>query len=126
MENTNYSVKIRTSSRELTARERIRFKDTSAAVSLDDATNGGSIIITNPAAYVILDVHNEKADTPDYVKFVVIDEAGNSYITGSDSFYRSFLEIFEEMQGEGEYSIEVSKHDSKNYKGKGFIKAAIV
>ena len=121
-----YSVKIRESSRELTAREKIRFKDTSTAIAIDDATNDGALIIINPVAYVILDIHNEKADTPDYSKIIVVDDSGNSYITGSESFYRSFIDIFADMQGEGEYSIEVRKIESKNYKGKGFIKCSIV
>ena len=121
-----YSVKIREASRELTAREKIRYKDTSTAMAIDDATNNGALIIVNPVAYVILDIHNERADTPDYSKIIVVDDAGNSYITGSESFVRSFLDIFNEMQGEGEYSIEVRKIESKNYKGKGFIKCSIV
>lgn len=121
-----YSVKIREASRELTAREKIRYKDTSTALAVDYATNDGALIIVNPVAYVMLDIHNEKADTPDYSKIIVVDDSGNSYITGSDSFVRSFLDIFKEMQGEGEYSIEVRKIESKNYKGKCFIKCSIV
>ena len=97
-----YSVKIREASRELTAREKIRYKDTSTALAIDDATNDGALVIVNPVAYVMLDIHNEKADNPDYSKIIVVDDSGNSYITGSDSLVRSFLNIFNEMQGERE------------------------
>ena len=121
-----YSATIRESSFELSARDRLRFKDMSNSASLDELTNGAEFIIHNPKGYVVVDIHNDKADTPDYIKFVVIDDNGASFSTGSDSFIRSFVDIFNEMQGEGEYDIVVSKHESKNYKGKGYIKASIL
>lgn len=124
----DYEVKIREASFEMSAREKLRYKDTSTAIDLNTATTDCAFIITRPVAYVVLDVHNEKAkDNPNYTKYVVIDDAGNSYITGSESFWRSFREIFDEMQSEDEgYSIEVRQVESNNYKGKSFIKCAIV
>ena len=121
-----YSATIRESSFELSARDRLRFKDMSNSASLDELTNEAEFIIHNPKGYVVVDIHNDEADTPDYIKFVVIDDNGASFSTGSDSFIRSFVDIFNEMQGEGEYDIVVSKHESKNYKGKGYIKASIL
>lgn len=124
----NYEVKIREASFELSARDRLRFKDTSTAIdlnaSVDDTT---AFVITNPKGYVILDIHNEKSkDNPDYVKYIVVDEAGNTYMTGSHSFWNSFKEIFDEMGTTSEgYSIEVMKIESNNYKGKSFLKCVI-
>ena len=122
----NYEVKITECSKDLKARERLFVKDTSDAIKLDEATAEGEIIIT-PAYYAILGVHNEKADDVDYSTYVVVDIAGNKFVTGSDSFFKAFLEIFNEMSGEDEeYSIKVYRLESKNYKGKSFITCSIV
>ncbi len=122
---TDYSVKIDTCSREFTARERLMFKDFSNAQQLDTLTDTDPMVIT-PADYAILSVHNEKSkDKKDYRKFVIMDKAGNKFITGSESFIKAFMEIVEEM-GDEEFSIECYKVPSKNYQGKNFITCSIV
>ena len=121
-----YNVTISSASRELSARERIAIKDFSNAMPLDEATKDGKLVIT-PVDYAVLDVHNEKSDNKDYKKFVVIDAAGTKYVTGSENFFDSFMEIMEEMSGEDEeFSIEVYQMESKNYKGKSFITCSIL
>lgn len=121
-----YNVTISSASRELSARERIAIKDFSNAIPLDEATKDGKLVI-NPVDYAVLDVHNEKSDNKDYKKFVVIDAAGTKYVTGSENFFDSFMEIMEEMSGEDEeFSIEVYQMESKNYKGKSFITCSIL
>lgn len=121
-----YEVKIVNCNKELTARERIKLKDTTNAVSLDEATEGSSLVIS-PSTWAELEIHNErnKDGNVDYKKFVIIDEAGTKYVTGSESFWTSFLEIAAEM-GEEAFDIEAYKVDSKNYKGKQFISCSIV
>lgn len=122
-----YSVSIRECSTELTARERIKLKDTTNAIKLDEAASGETPLVIRPAAYAVLDIHNEKSDNKDYPNYIIMDDAGNKYVTGSESFWTSFKEIFEEMQNENEaYEIEVYKVDSKNYKGKQFLTCSIV
>lgn len=121
-----YNVTISSASRELSARERIAIKDFSNAIPLDEATKDGKLVI-NPVDYAVLDVHNEKSDNKDYKKFVVIDASGTKYVTGSENFFDSFMEIMEEMSGEDEeFSIEVYQMESKNYKGKSFITCSIL
>lgn len=121
-----YNVTISSASREMSARERIAIKDFSNAIPLDEATKDGKLVIT-PVDYAVLDVHNEKSDNKDYKKFVVIDAAGTKYVTGSENFFDSFMEIMEEMSGEDEeFSIEVYQMESKNYKGKSFITCSIL
>lgn len=125
---TGYSVAIKEVSKELTARERIMLKDTSNAVKIDEAASGDSPLVITPAAYAVLSVHNEKStDNKDYENYVILDKGGTKFVTGSPSFWCSFMEIWEEMEGETEeYSIEVYKKDSKNYKGKQFLTCSIV
>ena len=122
-----YKVSISEVSKELTARERIMLKDTSNAVKLDEAANGDTPLVITPAAYAVLDIHNEKSDNVDYKNYIIMDASGTKYVTGSPSFWNSFIEIWEEMENEPEeYSIEVYKMDSKNYKGKQFLTCSIV
>lgn len=123
----DYEVKINSVSKELTARERVMLKDTRNAIKLDEAIKDTPLVIS-PAYYAVLDVHNEKSkEDKDFQNFIVVDTAGNKYVTGSASFFEAFTEIVEEMNGTGEeYEVEIYKLDSKNYKGKQFITCSIV
>lgn len=121
-----FEAKIREASKELTAKERVKFKDTTNAVQLDDATKENPLVIA-PDFYVILDIHNERSEDKDYVKYIVVDKVGNKFVTGSESFFTAFKSIFEEMGGTNEeYEIEVYRLPSKNYKGKEFLTCSIV
>ena len=120
-----YSVAIKESSRELTAKQRIALKDTTEAVKLDEATQVEPVII-NVDMYAILAIHNEKSENPDYDNYVVVDKNGTKYVTGSASFWSSFMDIFTEMEGEDEaWTLKVYRVPSKNYKGKDFITCSI-
>lgn len=123
----DYEVKIKSTSKELTARERVMLKDTRNAIKLDEAVSETPLVIS-PDYYAVLDVHNEKSkEDKDFENYIVVDTDGNKYVTGSRSFYEAFTEIVEEMDGTGEeYQIEIYKLDSKNYKGKQFITCSIV
>lgn len=123
----DYEVKIKSTSKELTARERVMLKDTRNAIKLDEAVNETPLVIT-PDYYAVLDIHNEKSkEDKDFENYLIVDVGGNKYVTGSHSFFDAFTEIVEEMDGTGEeYQIEIYKLDSKNYKGKKFITCSIV
>lgn len=123
-----YNVEIRETSKELSAREKIKFKDTSLAVRLDEATADGSVIIITPIAYVVLDVHNEHAkDDKDYANYIIVDKTGEMYLTGSESLWTSFIDIWDDMRGEKEeYQVKVYRLPSKNYKDKTFLTCSII
>ena len=124
--NANYSVQIKETSRELSAKERIAMKDTTNAIKLDTACEGTTITIV-PAAYAILSIHNEKSDNIDYENYVIIDADNNKYVTGSTAFFPSFKNIWDEMAGETEeWALECYKLDSNNYNGKQFLTCSIV
>ena len=123
---TGYEVTIKEASMELTAKERIRLKDTTNAIKLDTATDEAPLTIS-PKAFAILSIHNEKSDSKDYTKFLVVDTNGTKYVTGSESFITAFKDIVDEMAEAGEegYDIEVYRMESKNYKGKSFITCSL-
>ena len=123
---TGFEAKIREASKELTAKERVKFKDTTNAIQLDDATKDNPLVVA-PDFYVILDIHNERSEDKDYVKYIIVDKNGNKFVTGSESFFSAFKSIFDEMGDCGEdYEIEVYRLPSKNYKGKEFLTCSIV
>lgn len=121
-----YEAKVSEASRELTAREKIRFKDITATVSIDLATSNEPLII-EPTGFAVIDVHNEKSENPDYKKYVVEAADGELYSTGSESFWKSFMDIYNEMAGEDEkWQLKIFRKDSNNYKGKQFITCTIL
>jgi len=120
-----YSASIKEASRDLTAKERIMLKDTTSAVKLDEATQVEDIHISVDT-YAILNIHNDKATPTDYENYIILDRNGTKYVTGSQSFWNAFMDIFNEMKNESEeWSIRVYRHPSKNYSGKDFITCAI-
>ena len=121
-----YSVSIKETSKQLSAKERIMFKDTTSAKKIDEESQIGDFIIT-PSFYGILEVHNEKSDNVDYENYVIVDESGEKYVTGSASFWSSFMDIAKEMEGETEeWAVKVFRVPSKNYKGKDFLTCSII
>lgn len=123
---SQYEVKITECSKELSAKERIAIKDTANAIKLDEATTDGNHVEINVDFYAILSIHNEKSDDKDYDNYVIVDKSGEKYVTGSNSFFNSFKNIFDEMENEDEeWVLDVYRHPSKNYVGKDFITCSI-
>lgn len=129
---TGYSVKIADASKELTKKERVMLKDTGDALKLDDVIQGEPIII-NPDYWVKLMVHNEKSDNVDYPVYLIVDKNGTKYVTGSEAFWTTFSDIWDEMTdemtGDGndeEWQLKCYKLDSKNYKGKQFLTCSVI
>lgn len=125
----SYKVEIQEASKAFSKRETIKIKDVSNAVKFDEIAEGSSVVII-PSAYAVLSVHNDKSENKDYPLYIILDKDGTKYMTGSVSFWNSFIDIWEEMT-EGvdepeEFEIEVYKKDSKNYKGKKFLTCSIV
>lgn len=123
---TGFEVTIRETSREISAKERVKIKDTTNAVKLDTATQKGEVIII-PDMYAILDIHNENGDDKDYVNYIIIDVDGTKFVTGSESFWSSFINIYKEMENDTEeWSLSVYRVPSKNRPGKDFITCSIL
>ena len=124
---TTYKAMVEDASWTMTAREKLRYTDLTDAIQLDEATQSGDVII-DVDKWAVINVHNEKSDTVDYMKYVIIDKDEQVYVTGSESFWKSFVQIYEVMSEEGEttYSIKVYRRESKNYKGKDFLTWRII
>lgn len=126
-----YEAKIQFASRELTAKERIRIKDFTHAIQLDDAVLPDQPLVIDYDYHVKVSVHNEhaKGDNKDYFKTVICDKGGNAYITGSESFTTAMEDILDEMNevapGE-DITLECYKVPSKNFQGKCFLTCTIV
>lgn len=124
-----YNVKIIGSTRELTPRERVKAKNFSNAIRLDEAIpspDDAPLSITVDYC-VEMEVHNEKSNNKEYRKFLIYDTEGNKYVTGSEAFWKELVSITEELEGTGEtIDIEVFKLPSKNYSGKAFITCSLV
>jgi hypothetical protein len=129
---SNYSATILESSRELTARERVMFKDTQNAISMNDfaeqaKAEGGKAIIENVKDFVHITVHNDKSDDKDYDNFLVIDANGEKYVTGSHAFWNAFQDIYNEMKNETEpWGVQLNLIPSKNYKGKNVLTCSLI
>lgn len=124
---TTYKAMVEDASWTMTAREKLRYTDLTDAIQLDEATQSGDVII-DVDKWAVINVHNEKSDTVDYMKYVIVDKDEQVYVTGSESFWKSFVQIYEVMSEEGEttYSIKVYRRESKNYKGKDFLTCRII
>ena len=129
---SNYSATIIEASRELTARERVMFKDTQNAISMNDFAESaksadGKAFIENVTDYVHIMVHNDKSDDKDYDNYMVIDGQGDKYVTGSKAFWNAFMDIYNEMKDETEpWNIQLNLIPSKNYKGKNVLTCSLV
>ena len=129
---SNYSATISESSRELSEKERVMFKDLGNAIKLNDLADGASAsgekaIIDNVKDYAILSIHNEASEDVDYNNYLVVDAEGNKYYTGSTPFWNSFKSIWDEMHDSGEdWGIQLNLIPSKNYAGKTVLTCSLV
>ena len=124
-----YKTEINYSFKELSPKEKIKMKTSNDFQSLDtlldDAGQSIQLVVDN---FVALNVHNDNSESKDYTKYIVIDDKGEKYSTGSESFFTTLSMIVDEMKAidEGNFEIRVFKKPSKNYQGRGFITCELV
>ena len=126
---SDYKVTIKESSMELTAKQRLMYKDTGDAVKLDEAVSENEPLAIEPIAYVVLSIHNEKSDNPDYEQYLIISADGTKYVTGSSNFFDAFVDIWDELGGvetDEAWMINVYKKPSNNFKGKFFLTCSVI
>ena len=128
---SNYTATITESSREFSAKERVMFKDLGNAESMIDyaraAIEQGAKATIDVADFALISIHNEATDDVDYTNYLLIDKNGNKYYTGSESFWNSFKNIYNEMKdSDEEWGIELNLLPSKNYKGKEILTCSLI
>lgn len=121
-----YNVTIAKASKELTHKERVRMKDTTNAISIDEITQDGPVLI-DLDYYAVLNVHNERSESIDYTVCILVDKAGTKYRTGSPSFLTALDEVMVDMADCDEpWQLEIYRHPSKKNKGKEFLTCSVV
>ena len=129
-----YKSEITFASKELTKREKVMLSDVSSATKFDEVVKGvDDTFDMEPVAYAVVSIENDKAKgEKQYEVIVILDAAGNKFVTGSQSFREAFIGIWDQMTDNGviaegeEFSIRVYKRPSKNYSGKAFISCALI
>lgn len=128
-----YKSSVQFASKPLTARERIKIKDTSDAISLDTATAGTTAaesLLIEYDYHAVLAIENDKAENKNYNHLVIVDKAGTKFYTGSESVMRALSDICDELADMGDDGepvvIKFFRKPSNNYKGKEFITCALV
>ena len=122
-----YSARVVSSSRELTKRESLLMCDTTSAVKLDQVLQSlDDRLVIDPAGWAIIQVDNPKSKgDKQYTRYVIMDESGTTYVTGSESFWEAFTDISSFMEDDP-FQIEAFKLPSKNREGQSFITCKIV
>ena len=124
---TGYNVEIEACSKDLTGKQKVQVKDTTDCVRLDALTAQNGNVVIDVDYWAELSVHNEMADNKDYKNYIICDKDGTRYLTGSDAFWSSFMNIWEEMDGDDEpWKLKVYRQDSKNHPGKDFITCSMI
>lgn len=125
----NFTTSIQYASFEMTARERIKFKDITDAVKIDEYTANNGAFTATIKGYVILNIHNPKSKSnPDYHNYVYIDVDGKKYVSGSESLWNAFNEIREELEADNDtdpIALTFYRVPSKNYAGKDFLSCSL-
>ena len=122
-----FTVEVVNCSKELSKKEQVMIKDLTKCENLNDIVTEQAIVI-KPVMTAELKVHNEHSnDNKDYTVYIVQDESGSVYKTGSKSFFTTLLNIIDDMSGcDEEWAVNIYTKPSKNYKGKGFITCSVV
>lgn len=122
---SDYKVNVIASSKELTKMDKIRMKDTSDTIALDGATQNGAVIF-QPIAWVMLEIHNDKAQDGTYVNYIIQAADGTKYRTGSESFWKTFVSLWEDLEDETGWELKCYRLPSKNRPGKDFLTCSLV
>ena len=131
MENKNtntYQATITESSRDFTAREKLKYTDTAGMIKLADSLKEHDELVLQIVDYAVVEVENAKAkEDNEYRQYVLIANDDKVYYTGSESFWNSYKQIFDVMKEEDEeYEIKIYRVASKNRQGQSFITCSII
>lgn len=125
MANSNYKVTIVSSTRELTKREQVKYKELADAKSLDELSQEIENPIIKVKDLIQLEIHNEASENKDYTACVIVDKDDIIYNTSSPSFIEKAFDIYNDLEGD-DVDLKIIRKESKNFKGKQFITCTLV
>lgn len=118
---------VSTSLENMTKVELVAFKDVTDCILLEKyLEEHGDETTMVVKDYVELAVENDRSENKNYNVFIIIDENGTKYRTGSESFKRAFLDIYTDLKDETGWAIKIYGKPSKNYNGKNFLTCSVV
>lgn len=121
-----FTVEVAEVSKEVSHKEKVMLKDTTDCERFDRLTADDQTALVDVAFWAVLSIHNEKSKDKNYKNYVIVDKEGKKYVTGSQSFWNAFMDIWSEMKDEKEsWSLKVYRVPSKNFKGKDFLTCSI-
>lgn len=131
MNNKNYSVELEYSSREISKREFVKFKEFADCKSIDEISSineeNNEKTLINVSDIFGFKIHNEASENKDYRSFIVVDKDGTKYITSSETFFIKVTDIYEDLKDDGDdIVISVIRKESSNYKGQDFLTCVLV
>lgn len=130
-----YEVKLVNTLRELTAKEKVKFKMAQDLQSLNDLVKTAPVEMKIHNV-VTLDIHNpltKERDKDgnqikvekDYTRFIIEDKEGILYQTSSESLYEALMMIIDELGLEEDYEVRILAMPSTNFAG-NFLTAELV
>lgn len=128
----NYTVELEYSTREITKRELVKFKEFADCISIDELSqvneSNGVKTLINVCDIFGFKVHNEASENKDYRSYIIVDKDGVKYITSSETFFIKITNIYEDIKDESDEDIIISviRKESTNYKGKEFLTCVLV
>ena len=123
----NYKAVVVKASKDLTAKERISVKDFGKAIKIDEIVGPDDGLVIDVGYSCLVHVENDYSENKTYDVFVLVDKAGNKYVSSSKHLVDAYFNIVDEMKdSDEEYQINIYKLESKNYKGKYFLTCEIV
>lgn len=114
-----YTATIIKTNKELSAIEKIKMKDMQDAKQLDEVVGDNDRFYLKPEVFAHVQIHNDRSkNEKDYEKLIIVADDGEKYVTGSQSFFNSFMDIADEMERSDEpWAVTVFRRPSKNYSG---------
>lgn len=130
MENKEYIAKVVFASRELSAIEKISFKNFNDCLKIDTELKDKDSFDLNLNTVVVFDIHNERSKSDTYYRTILmVTDDGVKYTSSSNSLIREMLDIFDELCDGGiginEVTTTIIKKPSNNYKDKFFFTCTV-
>lgn len=114
------------SNSEMSKRDQLKMMDLTNAIQLESAVNANGKVEITPQIWAVVEIINPRSKgEKEYTKFVLIDDVGQKWQTGSESFMQAFKQINDFMEGEA-FSIEAYGVESKNFPGRNFLTCSIL